>query len=72
MIERHQDSERMGRIESDIIWLKDITGKTADDVTDIKILLAKHDGERKALKWMAHAVGVAIGGFFGFMGGTAK
>lgn len=79
MIERRQDGERLARVESDVSWIKTelegqgkICGKTADDVTDIKIMLARQDGQRTTIKWMAHALSVAVGGFFGFMGGAAK
>ncbi len=69
--ERRVDFERMGRIEGDIVWLKDITGKTADNVTDIKIILARQEGERKAIKRAAHAASWLLGLIMGLIGGKS-
>ena len=67
MTEKFQNGERVATVETDVAHIKEqVTGMAADisatraDVMEIKLALAKQDGERTAIKWIARlALGIA-------------
>jgi uncharacterized protein (UPF0335 family) len=68
MTERFQNGERVATVETELAHIKEqVTDMAADitatraDVTEIKLALAKQDGERTAIKWIARAA-LAIAG----------
>lgn len=73
MDQRFIDREKLARFENDVAWIKqevrghsEIIGKTADDVTEIKIMLAKDQGGRSMLQYIGHAAAVGAGAIAGF------
>jgi hypothetical protein len=76
MTERFQNGERVATVETELAHIKEqVTDMAADitatraDVTEIKLALAKQDGERTVLKWLGRALIAGLGaaaGFFGF------
>jgi hypothetical protein len=73
---RDAHGERLARVETGLALLREetaeqskILGKTADDMTEVKIILAEDRGHRRAIGYMAHAASVVIGAIAGFFGG---
>lgn len=74
-----ETNERIARLETNLSWIKQemigqnsIIGKTADDVTEIKIMLSEERGKRSMLKYVGHVATIVIGGLMGFIGGYAR
>lgn len=71
-----ETNERIARLETNLSWIKQemlsqnaVIGKTADDVTEIKIMLSNEAGKRSMLRYVGHAASVVAGGLMGFLGG---
>jgi hypothetical protein len=62
---------RVSGIDEKVDAVVEYTGKTADTVTEIKIMLAEEQGRRKAMGLVAHAASVVLGALAGFWGGRA-
>lgn len=74
-----ESNERIARLETDLSWIKremigqnTIIGKTADDVTEIKIMLSEEKGKRAVMRYVAHAATVIAGGIMGLLGGHVR